>query len=70
MYNLRTYQENGYGNYVAFVIANGRIEVFKTFKSKRAAENYVFHNPIGIDVYIEVLTFRQAAKEYPQYFNF
>lgn len=66
MKNLRTYKENGY-NYI--VVLNGHSEYYnyEVFANRSTAERY---NENEVNGYGDVLTFRQATKEYPETFKF
>lgn len=68
MKNLRVYKENGY-NYKYIVVINGHsdnpdFEVFYTRKQAERADELKF-NCKG-----DVLTFKQAAEEYPENFRY
>ena len=70
MRNLRSYKETGYNyNYVVVMIAfdENRIEACEPFRTKNAAENY---NLKQFDGNGDVLTLRQAAGKYPDYFKY
>lgn len=65
MKDLRTYKENGYNyNYIVVVIDAQGILQDEVFKTRKQAENS------KIAEHGEVLTFRQAAKEYPDHYKF
>lgn len=68
MKNLKDYSENGYNrNYIVVVKdIRGNLE-YEVFSTREQAERYN-EEKYGLDG--RVLTFRQAAKEYPDYFKF
>lgn len=68
MINLRSYLENGYNrNYIVVTIGiDGRLG-YETFSTKEQAKKY---NAMKLHLQGEVLTFRQAAKCYPDEFKF
>jgi len=66
MENLKSYRENGYNdNYV--VVSKTRIEMCETFVTRKAAEHY---NETKLNSDGEILTFRQAARKFPEYFEY
>jgi len=67
MENLRSYKENGYNNNYVVVINRTRFEFCGTFATRKAAENYNWNK---LDGNGEVLTFRQAARKFPEYFKY
>ncbi len=69
MKNLKAYHENGYQfNYVAFFVDRHGEIVAEVACSKRAAYNKLTQG--GQCPCDDVLTFRQAAKKYPYYFEY
>lgn len=67
MENLRAYKENVYNDNYIVIVNKTRFERSKTFVTRKAAENYNSHAWDGLG---DVLTFREAAKKYPEYFSF
>jgi hypothetical protein len=67
MENLKTYRENGYNDNYVVVVNKSRIEMCETFVTRKAAVHYKYSK---LDGHGEVLTFRQAAKKYPDYFRY
>ena len=67
MENLRNYKENGMNDNYVVVVSKTRIEMCETFVTRKAAENY---NSIKLNGLGEVLTFRQAARKFPEYFEY
>ena len=66
--NLCSYKENGYNhNYIVILDGHSANPDFKVFKTRPAAEQF---NEEKLDGHGDVLTFRQAAKEYPENFKF
>lgn len=67
MTNLYEYAKNGYTeNYIAFYLYD--TSIYEIFKSRQAAEHFVSKSDFR--VYSDILTFRQAAKLYPQHFSY
>jgi len=68
MKNLKLYRQNGYNdNYVVVLLNETGIETCKTYATRKAAENYNSRQLNGTG---EVLTFRQAARMFPDYFKY
>ena len=68
MTNLYEYAKNGYTeNYIAICISDPSV-FHEIFKSRQAAEHFVSKSDFR--VYSDILTFRQAAKLYPDYFSY
>jgi len=67
MENLRNYKENGMNDNYVVIVNKTRFEMCDTFVTRKAAENY---NSIKLDGRGEVLTFRQAARKFPEYFEY
>lgn len=66
MKNLRSFRQNGMNyNYVA-LISDEPLQ-YEVFKSRKAAVHYSGRK--SIDKF-EILTFRQAAKKYPNAFKY
>ena len=64
MKNLKSFEQNGMDyNYVA-LISEEPLQ-YEVFKSRKAAEHYNECESMGK---FEILTFRQAAKKYPNAF--
>ena len=67
MENLKSYKGNGYNDNYVVVVSKTRIEMCETFVTRKAAENYNWNK---LDGNGEVLTFRQAARKFPEYFEY
>lgn len=67
MENLRSYKENGYNDNYVVIVNKTRVEMCETFVTRKAAENY---NMDKLEGHGEVLTFRQAARRFPEYFKY
>lgn len=65
--DLSLYSKNGYNyNYIGFLI-NGRGELeYDVFVTKRQAETYAINHAMPY----RIMTFRQAARNYSQFFTY